>query len=255
LENFEMDLRLTGKTVLITGGSKGIGAACAHSFANEGANLILIARNAEQLEHTAANVRARHAVTVRTLALDLRDASQFATAAEAASEVDILVNNAGDIPAGSVLKLDEAAWRHAWELKLFGYISLSRAAFRAMSERRDGVIMNVIGLAAERATFDYICGSAANAALASFTKGLGVDAHRHGVRVLGVHPPSTRTDRIEKVLRGAAEQRYGDPNQTERLIAEGIFTRPIDPEQVADAVVYLSSPRASQISGVVMNLG
>ncbi len=250
-----MDLKLAGKTVLITGGSKGIGAACAHSFAEEGADLVLLARNAELLEQTASTVRARHGVKVSTLALDLRDPTQLKTAAAAAGKVDILVNNAGDIPAGSVLKLDEQAWRHAWELKLFGYINLSREVFRAMSDRGDGVIMNVIGLAAERATFDYICGSAANSALASFTKGLGADAHRHGVRVIGVHPPSTRTDRIEKVLRGAAEQRYGDPNQIERLIAEGIFTRPIDPEQVADAIVYLCSPRASQISGVVMNLG
>jgi NAD(P)-dependent dehydrogenase (short-subunit alcohol dehydrogenase family) len=251
-----MNLHLNGKTALITGGSKGIGAACARSYAAEGCNLILVSRNAEQLNATAASIRAQHPVQVSTLALDLRNPGDFAQAADASRGVDILVNNAGDIPAGSLLKLDEAAWRHAWELKVFGYINLCREAFAAMSEaRRGGVIVNVIGLAAERATFDYICGSSANAALTMFTKGLGADSHKHGVRVVGVHPPSTRTDRIEKVLRAAAEQRYGDATQTERLISEGIFTRPIDPEQVGDMVVYLSSPRASQISGVVMALG
>lgn len=251
-----MDLKLTGKTVLITGGSKGIGAACARSYAAEGCRLILVARHAETLDATAEAIRAQYAADVRTLAVDLRQADGIAQVSEALNGVDILVNNAGDIPAGSVVKLDDAAWRQAWELKVFGYINLCRQAFIAMSaDRRDGVIMNVIGLAAERATFDYICGSSANAALALFTKGLGSDSARHGVRVLGVHPPSTRTDRIEKVLKAAATQRYGDETQTERLIQEGIFTRPIDPEQVADAVVYWSSPRASQISGVVMNLG
>jgi NAD(P)-dependent dehydrogenase (short-subunit alcohol dehydrogenase family) len=242
--------------VLITGGSKGIGAACAHTFAAEGCKLTLVARNAGQLEATAAAVSAQHGVEVRTMALDLREPGHFARAAEAARGVDILVNNAGDIPAGSVLKLDDAAWRHAWELKVFGYINLCRQAFAAMTEhRRDGVIVNIIGLAAERASFDYICGSSANAALAMFTKSLGSEVHKHGVRVLGVHPPSTRTDRIEKVMRTAAEQRYGDPTQTERLITEGIFNRPIEPEQVSDLVAYLASSRASQISGVVMALG
>jgi NAD(P)-dependent dehydrogenase (short-subunit alcohol dehydrogenase family) len=251
-----MNLHLSGKTVMITGGSKGIGAACARSYAAEGSHLILVSRNADQLHATAQAITAQHAVQVRTLALDLRKPEDFAQAAQAAREVDILVNNAGDIPAGSVVKLDEATWRHAWELKVFGYINLCREAFSAMSEaRRGGVIVNVIGLAAERATFDYICGSSANAALTMFTKGLGSDSHKHGVRVVGVHPPSTRTDRIEKVLRTAAEQRYGDATQTERLISEGIFTRPIDAEQVGDMVVYLSSPRANQISGVVMALG
>jgi NAD(P)-dependent dehydrogenase (short-subunit alcohol dehydrogenase family) len=230
-----MNLQLNGKTVMITGGSKGIGAACARSYAAEGSHLILVSRNADQLHATAQAITAQHAVQVRTLPLDLRKPEDFARAAQAAREVDILVNNAGDIPAGSVVKLDDATWRHAWELKVFGYINLCREAFSAMS--------------------DYICGSSANAALTMFTKGLGSDSHKHGVRVVGVHPPSTRTDRIEKVLRTAAEQRYGDATQTERLISEGIFTRPIDPEQVGDMVVYLSSPRASQISGVVMALG
>ena len=128
-----MNLHLNGKTALITGGSKGIGAACARSYAAEGCNLILVSRNAEQLNATAASIRAEHPVQVSTLALDLRNPGDFAQAAEASRGVDILVNNAGDIPAGSLLKLDEAAWRHAWELKVFGYINLCREAFAAMS--------------------------------------------------------------------------------------------------------------------------
>jgi NAD(P)-dependent dehydrogenase (short-subunit alcohol dehydrogenase family) len=250
-----MDLHLAGKTVLITGGSKGIGAACAHSFAAEGCNLILIARNQASLTSVQNEILDKYRVKVETHSLDLRERSDFTQAAKLCATVDILVNNAGDIPSGSLRTLDEAQWRNAWELKLFGYINLSREAYAFMVERQSGVIINVIGMAAERASYDYICGSTANAALAAFTKGLGLGSPKFGVRVMGVHPPSTRTERIEKLLKSTAQQRYGDQTRTADLIKEGVFLPAIEPQQVADAVTYLASPRASQLSGIVVNLG
>lgn len=250
-----MDLRLAGKTVLITGGSKGIGAACARSFAAEGCNLILVARNEALLKATAADIGAGHPVQVEVHALDLRDAAGMQRAAELGERADILVNNAGDIPGGTIESIGEEAWRHAWELKLFGYINLSRLVYASMKQRGAGVIMNVIGMAGERASYDYICGSTANAALAAFTKGLGLGSVKSGVRVMGVHPPSTRTERIDTLYRNVAKQRYGDETRTADLIKDGVFLRAIEPEQVADAVVYLSSPRASELSGIVVNLG
>ena len=124
-----------------------------------------------------------------------------------------------------------------------------------MRERGHGVITNVIGMAAERPTFEYICGASANAGLAAFTKALGHGSLKHGVRVMGVHPPSTRTERIDTIHRALARQYYGDESRIEDLFRDGRSTPAIDPEQVADAVVYLSSPRASQLTGIVMNLG
>src|SRR3989454_235718 len=102
------------------------------------------------------------------------------------------------ITGGTIESLDESKWRHAWELKLFGYINLTRELFRRMKARKRGVIVNIIGMAAENPTFEYLCGGAANAGLAAFTKGMGKGSREHGVRVLGVHPPSTRTDRSEE---------------------------------------------------------
>jgi NAD(P)-dependent dehydrogenase (short-subunit alcohol dehydrogenase family) len=250
-----MDLKLAGKTVMITGGSKGIGASCAWSFAAEGCGLKLVARNGEALQTLARQIEAAHGVKVETYALDLRAPADLAQAAALCGDLDILVNNAGDIPAGSLDRLDDPAWRHAWELKVFSYISLSRAAFVAMRDRGLGVITNVIGMAAERPTFEYICGATANAGLAAFTKALGQGSLKHGVRVMGVHPPSTRTERIDTIQRGLAKQHYGDESRVEDLFRDKLATPAIDPEQVADAVVYLSSPRASQLTGIVMNLG
>src|SRR5438445_10792 len=143
-----MDLGLKGKTVLITGGSKGIGFACAMSFAAEGCVLHLAARNRELLETVRRTIRAAHSgVDVSLHAVDLRDRTALHDLATACGDSDILVNNAGDIPGGTIESLDESKWRHAWELKLFGYINLTRELFRRMKARKRGVIVSILGKA------------------------------------------------------------------------------------------------------------
>src|SRR5438270_8752599 len=144
-----MDLGLKGKSVLITGGSKGIGLACAMSFAAEGCELHLAARNRELLEAERRTIREAHGVDVSLHAVDLRERAALHDLANACADSDILVNNAGDIPGGTIESLAENQWRHAWELKVFGYINLTRALFGRMKARKRGVIVNVIGMAAE----------------------------------------------------------------------------------------------------------
>ncbi len=259
-----MDLGLQGKTVLITGGSKGIGLACADVFAAEGCAVHIAARNAQQLEAAQAQIQARHGVRITTHAVDLRDGAALKALAKSCAGADILVNNAGDIPGGTLEALDESKWRHAWELKVFGFINLTREMFGHMKSKPEHaaggsanyrVIMNVIGMAAEHPSFEYLCGATANAGLAAFTKGLGKGSLEHGIRCLGVHPPSTRTDRITSMIKTLAKTKYGDENRGEDLIRDGILGRPIEPEQVADAVAFLSSRRAGILSGVMLNLG
>jgi hypothetical protein len=246
-----MDLGLSGKSVLITGGSKGIGLACAKAFAAEGVRVHLAARDPSRLATAKSEVKG--SVTVHPV--DLRDGSALRALASACSDVDILVNNAGDIPGGTIDSVDEGKWRHAWELKVFGYVNLTREIFACMKARNAGVIINVIGMAAEHPSFEYICGSTANAGLAAFTKALGKGSYEYGVRVLGVHPPSTRTDRILTVMKAAAKAKLGDENRYHELIGAGVFGRMIEPEQVGDTVAFLASPRAGELSGVVLNLG
>jgi NAD(P)-dependent dehydrogenase (short-subunit alcohol dehydrogenase family) len=114
----------------------------------------------------------------------------------------------------------------------------------------------VIGMAAEHPSPEYICGAAANAGLAAFTKALGKGSIEHGVRAVGVHPPSTRTDRIVQVMKAAAKAKLGDENRYPELVgAGGMFSHMIEPEQVGDTVAFLASPRAGKLSGVVLNLG
>src|SRR5438132_6718049 len=221
-----MDLGLSGKSVLITGGSKGIGLACAKAFAAEGCRVHLAARDRARLE---AKAELDGRATLH--AVDLRDGAALAELASACAQIDILVNNAGDIPGGTLETLDEEKWRHAWELKLFSYINLSRLLYARMKSRRAGVILNVVGMAAEHPTFEYICGSTANAGLAAFTRALGKGTAEHGGRVLGVHPPATRTERIVAVMKGAAKAKFGDESCYEELRADGPFAGLIEPEQ------------------------
>jgi NAD(P)-dependent dehydrogenase (short-subunit alcohol dehydrogenase family) len=246
-----MDLGLGGKSVLITGGSKGIGLACAKAFAAEGCRVHLAARDRARLEAAKAQLDGRASLH----AVDLRDGAALAGLAAVCADIDILVNNAGDIPGGTLETLDEEKWRHAWELKVFSYINLSRLLYARMKSRGAGVILNVVGMAAEHPSFEYICGSTANAGLAAFTKALGKAMAEHGVRVLGVHPPSTRTERIVTVMKGAAKAKFGDESRYPELAGSGPFAGMMEPEQVADVIVFLASPRCAQLSGIVVSLG
>jgi short-subunit dehydrogenase len=147
-----MDLRLSGRTALVTGGSRGIGFGVAQSLAAEGCNLHLASRSGADLDAARNKILATHKVSVVTHALDLAASENAKKLGQACRDVDILVNNAGAIPQGTLAALDEKAWRESWDLKVFGYINLAREIYAAMCERRRGVIVNIIGGAGERPT-------------------------------------------------------------------------------------------------------
>jgi len=249
-----MDLNLTGRTVLITGASKGIGAAAAEVFAEEGCHLILAARSGEALEALAADLRGRRQIQARAVPTDLRDPVQLKALAKAAKEVDILVNNAGDIPGGTLEAVDEEKWRHAWELKVFGYINLTRAIYAHMKARGRGVIVNDIGAAGERMDAGYIAGSTGNAALYAFTRALGGKSLRDGIRVVGVSPGPVETDRIVSLMKTAAQRRFGDESRYRELMASYPLGRPAHPREIADMMAFLASDRSAYTTGVVVTI-
>ncbi|AXC12191.1 3-oxoacyl-[acyl-carrier protein] reductase [Acidisarcina polymorpha] len=181
-----MDLHLNGKRVLITGGSRGIGLAAAESFAEEGCHVHLAARDKSELEEAADRIRGQFGIKVVIHVVDLSLTSDVQRLANEAGEIDILINNAGDIPVGSIVNVSDTLWRKSWDLKVFGYINLTRLIYARMKARGAGVIINDIGASGERPDFDYVVGSSANAALMALTKALGGRSLEDGVRVVGV---------------------------------------------------------------------
>ncbi len=249
-----MDLQLAGKLALITGGSKGIGRATAEVLADEGVDLVLVARDQAALAEASAAVRARRQVSVRIIAADLSQEAEVVRVAKEAGAVDILVNNAGAIPPGTLGAIDNDTLRRAWDLKVFGFISMCRAIYPAMAARKSGVIVNVIGAAGEKFPSNYIAGAAGNAALMAFTRALGKSSPSDGVRVVAINPGSTATARLEMLLRHRAQEALGDGDRWLELCREMPFARPGKPQEIADAVAFLASPRSGYTTGTVLTI-
>ena len=252
-----MDLGLKGKRALVTGASKGIGLAVAHSLAAEGCHLDIAGRGVAALEQARDALRkAAPAIDVRIHAVDLSKVEDQERLAAGCTEVDILVNNAGSNPAGDLAATSDEIWRRAWDLKVFGYINLCRSICDAMKQRREGVIANIIGYAGERLFSRYIIGATGNAALMAFSSSVGSQSPDFGVRVFGINPGYTSTDRAESVLRKIAETKFGSAERW-RDVERDLdlpFGRMGTPKEVADVVTFLVSPRASYVSGTVVTV-
>ena len=249
-----MDMNLKGRTVLITGASKGIGLSLAHWFAREGCNLRLAARSGDALEKEADILRKAHNVDVQTMAVDLSQDASRKKVMEAWPEVDVLINNAGDIPAGSITDVDDAAWRAGWDLKVFGYIAFTRFYLGKMKEKKKGVIINIIGSAGERPQAGYIAGAMGNLSLMGFTVALGAESPNYGVRVIGVNPGPILTDRVVKLTAKKAQQTLGDAGRYKELLTGYPFGRPGTVDEVSPMVVLLASDHSSYTSGTIISI-
>jgi NAD(P)-dependent dehydrogenase (short-subunit alcohol dehydrogenase family) len=174
--------------------------------------------------------------------------------ADFVSDAQVLVNNAGSIPGGTLWDVDERAWRAGWELKVFGYINLTRAYYADMCRRRSGVVVNVIGLGAEKLDYTYAAGSTGNAALVAFTRTVGSMSLDHGVRVLGVNPGWVETDKAVASLRRRSEESTGNPDAWRDVLVGWPAQRLIQPREIADVVCFLASERSSAVCGTVVSI-
>ena len=173
---------------------------------------------------------------------------------DASGPIDILVNNAGAIAGGDLQSIDEQKWRNAWELKVFGYINLSRAIYKMMMEKQSGVIINVTGLAADRLDTHYIAGSSANASLNAFSRTLGSNSFKDGIRCLAVSPGAVETDRLVTLMKTKASSELGSEDRWQELLQGLPHGRAAKTSEVADVVTFLASDRASYMSGIVINV-
>ena len=249
-----MDLKLAGKTALITGGSKGIGRATAEVFAAEGCNVVIVSRSAETLAATKSAIAQKSNVRVDAVAADLSDSKKIDQLAKDFPHIDILVNNAGAIPGGALLDVSEETWRKAWDLKVFGYVNMCRRFYGLMKARKSGVIVNVVGNAADTHDPEYICGVAGNAALTAFTQSLGSVSAKDGVRVVALSPGPVETDRLITLMKKKAKDRTGSEDNWKDLFKPLPFQRGASAEEIGAAIAFLASPQSGYTSGSVMTI-
>jgi NAD(P)-dependent dehydrogenase (short-subunit alcohol dehydrogenase family) len=249
-----MELGLRGKKALVTGASKGIGRACAEALAEEGCDVALVARTAADLEAARAAITARHNVAVRIFPLDLSQSRNVDRLAAECADIEILVNNAGAIPGGNLDAIDEARWRAAWDLKVFGYINMTRRFYALMRGRGAGVIVNILGAAGENPDFEYIAGSSGNASLMAFTRAIGGTAPRDGLRVVGINPGPVMTERLVVLMRTRAQTHFGDAERWPELMQGYAFGRAAKPEEIAAMAAFLASDRSGYTTGSIVTI-
>src|SRR5437868_11620409 len=237
----DMELGLRGRKALVTGASKGIGRACAEVLAEEGCDVVLVSRTAADLEAARAAIVAKHNVAVRFYPLDLSDSRNVDKLAADCADIDLLVNNAGAIPGGDIAQIDQARWRQAWDLKVFGYINMTRRFYALMAERKKGTIINIIGAAGQNPDSEYVAGSTGNASLMAFTRAMGGTAPRDNLRVIGINPGPVMTERLITLMKTRAETNFGDPEKWTELMQPLAFGRAAKPAEIGWMAALLAS--------------
>lgn len=248
-----MDLGLKGKIVLITGGSKGLGLACAQAFIAEGARVAIASRSHENLEKARAALG-----KVDTFAADLcqpRAAADMVDAVERrVGAVDVLVNSAGAARRVGAEDLTPEAWHAAMDAKYFSYINVIDPLIKRMAARGHGAIVNVIGSGGKVATPTHIGGGAANAALMLATAGLANAYAGKGVRVIGINPGPTKTERVAHGLAADAKRDgVSEEEALKRMVQKMPMKRMPEPEEIAGIIVFAASERATFLTGAILS--
>ena len=243
---------LKNKIVMVTGGSKGIGFGIAKAFASQGCSLRLVARDAAPLEDAKKALVSEFGVEVRTMAVNLSEDKNIDALAPFYEDTDILINSAGAMGRGTLQDINPEKFRDAWEGKVMSTIFLTRRIYPFMKKRpQGGVIINIIGIAADRLNFKSIGTTTANAALAAFTKAMGSESTNDNIRIIGIHPGLIRTPRTEVLVNPTSD---ADRKAYENLMKNLPYGRMGEPSEIANLAMFLSSSQASYISGEVISV-
>src|SRR5438105_11296564 len=250
-----MDLGLTGKIVVVTGASKGIGFACAEAFLREGANVALVSRSRSNLDAALARLGPNQETLAFVADLTRADeAARMVTDVEAAlGPIDVLVNSAGAAKRYPPDELNPQSWRDAMDAKFFSYIHPIDAVLKGMAARQRGAIVNIIGSGGKIASPVHLPGGSANAALMLATAGLAAAYGPRGIRSNGINPGATLTGRMKEGL--AAESRMTGSTEKELIERQQSpipLRRLCTPEEIARVAVFLASEQASYVTGAIV---
>lgn len=251
-----LELGLTSKTAIITGGSAGIGFAIAKALYREGVSVAIAARDPDRLEKAVNAIRElpNQGNKVIAIAADITQSESIQTIVsktlDTFGQIDILINNAGSARAGSFLDLSDEAFIDAWKLKLLGYIRLVKAVVPDQIRRRDGRIVNIIGGAGRTPRPNFLPGGTTNAALLNFTRGIASELAQHNIRINAISPGLTATERADRIAEQTAQSRGVS---VEQVKAESLKAIPLgrlaQPEEIANLALFLVSDLAASITG------
>ena len=249
-----MELDLSGKVALVTGGSQGLGAAIARTLAQEGMRICIAARNRSKLEAVASELG------VETLVVDA-DLSQATAVVETVEAVrarfgtlDLLVNNAGATKREDFFSLTDDDWQESFALKFHGYIRLTRAAWPLLREAK-GSIINIVGIGARAGKGEFTIGGSVNAGLLNFTKAMSEYGVRDGVRVNAINPGRIETDRLARHLARVADEHQIDPEvAASHLMKELGIARFGHPDEIGSLVAFMASSRAAFMQGSIIDI-
>ncbi len=252
-----MELGLTGKVVVVTGASRGIGFACAAAFLQEGARVAIVSRDAGRLQHAAARLHSAGDYPPAAIVADLTRPEEAKRMAEEVYETlgptEILVNSAGAAKRYLPEELDASAWHAAMEAKYFTYIHAMDALLPAIVKRGGGAVVNVIGMGGKVAGPMHLPGGAANSALMLATVGLASVYGPKRVRINALNPGAVRGERLSEALSLEARAR-GVPE--EELLRMGEARVPLGryatDDDVAQVALFLASDRAAYVTGAII---
>jgi NAD(P)-dependent dehydrogenase (short-subunit alcohol dehydrogenase family) len=248
-----MELGISGKVAIVTGGSQGIGKAIATQLAAEGVRTVIAARKVENLKRAAAEIASATKGEVLPVQADVANLDAVkklvAGAVGAFGGVDILVNNAAGSGSGALSELTDEDWLRHLDVKLIGYVRCAREVIPHMKQKNWGRIVNIGGEAA-RGSGGYASG-AANSAVVNFSKKLSDEVAAYGITVNAIHPGSTRTQRREHA---AARKGMTLDDLVREQIKRIPIGRLIEPEEIAYTVLYLVSAKAAAVTGQVLGV-
>jgi NAD(P)-dependent dehydrogenase (short-subunit alcohol dehydrogenase family) len=253
-----MDIGLQGKVVIVTGGSAGIGQATALAFAGERAKVVVVGRNIEPLQQTVSDIEAAGSEGLAVVA-DLsrpEDIKRVVTETVARfGRIDVLFNNAGSATGGPFLEIPDEQWLEAMQLKFFGYMRLTREVTPYLIEAGGGRIINIIGGAGKEPTPGFLPGSATNAAIRNFNKGLALALKPYNILVNAISPGPTRTQRAVRLLEQQAKLRGLPVEQLEKEQASNsVGGRITEPEEIAAVALFLASKQIVTLTGAEINI-
>jgi NAD(P)-dependent dehydrogenase (short-subunit alcohol dehydrogenase family) len=250
-------MRFEGKTAIVTGASRGIGRAIALRLAQEGARVVLCARDGEALK-LAVEEMENCGGSAAAISLDLREPENPARLAEFAVKrfggIDIVVNNAGATKRGEFDSLTEEDWADGFALKFFGSVRLTRAAWPHLKAAAGSLIF-ISGIGGRMPGRQFSIGGSVNAALLSFTKAMAEAGLRDGVQVNAINPGTVRTARFEKRLAAFAEERKIGVSAAERLyVQDENISRIGEPDDIAALVAFIAGPEGRFLQGSLIDM-